>query len=111
MTPADAIAALRRAFPAVAEEGVERFRRELPPAAAPLVAKWEPDPEATTPGALALYVGSAVMADICPPQRGERWHWRAYLEEDWPSDYAATRDDAMRAAERALGLPECEVVR
>lgn len=113
MTPADierAVTALRRAFPHVADEGVERFRRELAPVPSPLVAKWLPDQEATAPGSLALYVGPAVMADVCPPQRGDRWYWRAYLEDDWPSDYAPTRDDAMRAAERSLGLPECEVV-
>ena len=98
MTPADAIAALRRAFPAVADEGVERFRRELSP-------RW------TASGTrAALHDRSqAVLAECEALADSDRWVWG--LVAATTGDYAATRDDAMRAAERALGLPECEVVR
>ena len=105
MTPDDAIAALRRAFPAVADECVERFRRELEPVEP---AQWMRDHEARSPDALALYVGASVMADICPV--GTWWNWRAYKGDEWPSGLVPTRAAAMRAAEAALGLPVCEVV-
>lgn len=108
MTPADAIAALRRAFPAVADEGVERFRRELEPPP-----KW-----CTLPGILhgwELRDGPVIRATVVPAPHADRWRvWTERMSMSavaGPDYYAATLDDAMRAAERALGLPECEVVR
>lgn len=100
MTPADierAVAALRRAFPAVADEGVERFRRELEP-------RWT-----ISATRAALHDRSrAILAECESLQDSDRWVWG--LVAATTGDYASTRSDAMRAAERALGLPECEVV-
>ena len=98
MTPADAIAALRRAFPAVADEGVERFRRELEP-------RWRQE----GPRLWSLDRRDQSLALCEAMTDSDRWVWGLYGAKT--GDYAATRDDAMRAAERALGLPECEVVR
>lgn len=102
MTPADierAVEALRRAFPAVSDEGVERFRRELAPLPVwrlmpPFVDSWE------------LWRGPAVVATVS--SRGDRW--RVWCEGGAYRFYDSTRSEAMREAERALGLPECEVV-
>lgn len=102
MTPADierAVTALRRAFPFVSNEGVERFRRELAPL--PVwsrigVDRW------------ALHRGAACLAQAEGLADSDRWVWAR--QDQTVGDYAATRSEAMRAAERALGLPECEVV-
>lgn len=112
MTPADierAVTALRRAFPAAADEGVERFRRELAP-----LPVWS-FVDAGAGGrwwvlADEMDVYAEMYPDISVGESG--YDWKCYA---WPADgrvvwYASTRSEAMREAERALGLPECEVV-
>ena len=102
MTPADierAVTALRRAFPYVSDEGVERFRRELAP-----LPKW------TRIGFRhwSLHQAAVCLAQVEALIDSDRWVWSRQDQTD--GDYASTRSEAMRAAERALGLPECEVV-
>lgn len=106
VTPADierAVTALRRAFPYVSDEGVERFRRELAP-----LPVWS----FVDGGVGGRWWALADETDVYAEIRGWGGDWKCWA---WPADgrhtlYASTRDDAMRAAERALGLPECEVV-
>lgn len=106
MTPADierAVAALRRAFPCVADEGAERFRRELAP-----LPVWS----FVDAGVGGRWWALADEIDVYAEIRESDDRWKCYA---WPADgrvvsYASTRSEAMRAAERALGLPECEVV-
>lgn len=118
MTPADierAVAALRRAFPCVADEGAERFRRELAPHDARDAVEhgmrlgWrecEQDPSIML---LLPTAWASPLAEVRPVR--DRWRIEILSRRDTDCErYAATRSEAMRAAERALGLPECEVV-
>lgn len=105
MTPADidrAVEALRRAFPFVSDEGVERFRRELSP-----LPKWSFMDFGCAKG-WSLSDERDVYAET-RESTGD-WRWDAWTERGVDRGYASTRSEAMRAAERALGLPECEVV-
>lgn len=94
------LAAVRKALPAISDEAVERVRAELERSQLPRwslgTARW-----------WSLADRHNVYAEV--HESGNRYFWCAWTDAGKETGYDSTLNEAMRAAERALGLPECEV--
>lgn len=96
------LAAVRKALPAISDEAVERVRSELARSQLP---RWS---WAASSARWSLADRDDVYAEA--RESGDRHRWDAWTATGKEYGYATTLNEAMRAAERALGLPECEVV-